>query len=453
LGSKARREYFRAIYERYQKAGREAKQAMLNEFCANTGYHRKYAIRLLNGAPPGKPKARAARPRGCRYGRQALAILTEVWEAAGYPWSVRLKALLPNWMPWIRRRYKLSPKIERELLGISARQMDRRLRASKSEQQRRLYGRTKPGLLLKHQIPIKTDCWDVDRPGFTEIDLVSHSGNSADGEFAHTLNVTDIHTTWTESRAVLGKGQTGIKAALDEVQSTLPFRLLGLDSDNGTEFINWHLKAWCDEQKIQLTRGRPYKKDDNAHVEQKNWTHVRKLLGWERYDSLRAMEAMNDLYRHELRWWLNLFLPSVKLQEKIRVGSKLRRVYGPPQTPLQRVLACEQADADRVAELQRLRERLDPFQLAQGIDRKLQRIYALANRRRSPQAVSAEGKDTNRQGKGCGKAAPGKTKNRFSLTLGNPANGAGFPLSHSHDDDGSRVTFQMSRRSTPGLHS
>ena len=202
MGSKARQEYFRAIYERYRKAGREAKQAMLNEFCSNTGYHRKYAIRRLNGPPPGKARARVGRARGCRYGRQALSILTEVWEAAGYPWSVRLKALLPNWMPWIRRRYQLRPKIEQELLRISARQMDRRLRASKSEHQRRLYGRTKPGLLLKHQIPIKTDCWDVHRPGFTEIDLVSHSGNSAEGEFAHTLNVTDIHTTWTESRAV-----------------------------------------------------------------------------------------------------------------------------------------------------------------------------------------------------------------------------------------------------------
>ena len=381
-----------------------------------------------------------------------MSILAEVWEAAGYPWSVRLKALLPNWMPWIRRRYKLSLKIERELLGISARQMDRRLRARKTEHKRRLYGRTKPGLLLKHQIPVKTDSWDVTTPGFTEVDLVSHSGNSADGEFAHTLNVTDIHTTWPESRAVLGKGQTGVKAALDEVQNALPFRLLGLDSDNGSEFINWHLKRWCDEQQIQLTRGRPYKKDDNAHVEQKNWTHVRKLLGWDRYDSLRAVEAMNDLYRQELRWWLNLFLPSVKLQKKIRVGSKLRRVYGPPQTPWERVLVCSQADPDRLAELKRLRERLDPFRLARVIDQKLERIYALTNRRLSPRAASREETNTNRRGKSCGKAATGKSKNRISPPLGNPTQPAGFPLSHSHGDD-SPVTFSMSRQPPLRLHS
>ena len=452
MGYKAKWEYFRAIYERYRKADRGQKQAMLNEFCSNTRYHRKYAIRLLNGAPPGRRRVAVVRQRRCTYGAQVVSILAEVWEAAGYPWSVRLKALLPNWMPWIRRRYKLSGKIERGLLEISARQMDRRLRPRKTEHKRRLYGRTKPGLLLKHQIPIKTDSWDVDRAGFTEIDLVSHSGNSADGDFAHTLNVTDIHTTWTESRAVLGKGQTGIKAALDAVESTLPFRLLGLDSDNGSEFINWHLKAWCDDRQIQLTRGRPYQKDDNAHVEQKNWTHVRKLLGWERYDSQEAVEAMNDLYRNELRLWLNLFLPSVKLEKKIRVGSKLRRVYGPPQTPFQRVQGCAQADAGRVAELKHLRDGWDPFRLARAIDEKLERIQALTNRRLSPRPASQNESNANRRPKGCGKAAPGKTKNRFSPALGNPAKDAGFPLSHSHGG-GSPVTFSMSRQPSPKLHS
>ena len=190
-----------------------------------------------------------------------------------------------------------------------------------------MYGRTKPGYLLKHHIPVKTDRWDVQSPGFTEVDLVSHSGNSASGEFAHTLNVTDIHTTWTESRAVLGRGEEAVQRALNEIAEVLPFRLLGVDSDNGSEFINWHLKSWCEQKEIQLTRGRPYKKDDNAHIEQKNWTHVRKLLGWERYDTHEAVEAINDLYRHELRLWLNLFLPSVKLLKKMRVGSKVRRVY------------------------------------------------------------------------------------------------------------------------------
>jgi integrase-like protein len=172
--------------------------------------------------------------------------------------------------------------VEEQLLGISARQIDRRLRAKKQAQRRRIYGRTKPGCLLKHQIPVKTDSWDVKTPGFAEIDLVSHSGNSGAGDFAQSLNLTDIYTGWTETRALLGKGQVAVQQALEEIRSRLPFDLLGLDSDNGSEFINWHLRHWCEENQIQLTRGRPYKKDDHAHVEQKNWTHVRKLLGWDR---------------------------------------------------------------------------------------------------------------------------------------------------------------------------
>ena len=255
-----------------------------------------------------------------------LSILAAIWEAAGYPWSVRRKALLPNWMPWIRKRYRMTPQMEKQLLGISARQIDRRLKAKKSERKRRIYGRTKPGALWKHPIPVKTDSWDGSDPGFSEIDLVAHGGNSGDGEFAHTLNLTDIPSGWTESRALLGKSQVAVQEGLDAIEKVLPFRLLGVDSDNGSKFINWHLKGGCEPKQIQLTRGRPYKKDDNAHVEQKNWTHVRKLLGWERYDSRAAVAAINDLYRHELRLWMNLYLPSVKLVKKVRVGSKLRRV-------------------------------------------------------------------------------------------------------------------------------
>jgi len=321
------------------------------------------------------------------YSRETLAVLAEIWEAAGYPWSVRLKALLPQWMPWIRRRFALRPEIARQLLAISPRQMDRRLAAQKSRRQRSIYGRTKPGYLLKHHIPVKTDRWDVDTPGFTEVDLVSHSGNSASGDFAHTLNVTDIHTTWTESRAVLGRGEEAVQRALNDVAGELPFPLLGVDSDNGSEFINWHLKHWCEQRQIQLTRGRPYKKDDNAHIEQKNWTHVRKLLGWERYDTPEAVEAMNALYRHELRLWLNLYLPSVKLVKKVRVGSKVRRVYDAARTPFERVKACKQADQQSVAALEELTKRLDPFQLSSRIERKLQRIARMANRRLSPKAL------------------------------------------------------------------
>ncbi len=442
MGNKGRWEYLRAIYGRYRAAGREAKQVILNEFCANTGYHRKYAIRLLNGLWPEKPPAR--RRRGLGYSQETLRVLTAVWEAAGYPWSVRLKALLPQWLPWMRKRFCLRPEMERQLLQISARQMDRRLAGQKTQRRRRIYGRTKPGYLLKHHIPVKTDRWDVHCPGFTEVDLVAHSGNSASGEFAHTLNVTDIHTTWTESRAVLGRGEEAVQRALHEIAGGLPFALLGVDSDNGSEFINWHLKSWCEGQQIQMTRGRPYKKDDNAHVEQKNWTHVRKLLGWDRYDTHEAVAAINELYSHELRLWLNLFLPSVKLLKKVRVGSKVRRVYDAARTPFERVRECAQADAEKVAQLEQLRKRLDPFQLSWSIERKLERISRLANRRLSPKAVQETAPEQMRgqQTNGRGKAA----------ALGNPAPPAGFPLSDGRNNKLS-VTFPMSRQPHLRLHS
>ncbi len=188
MGHQTNWEFLRAIYERYRKAGRRSKHVILDEFCVNTGYHRKHAIWLLNGPAPGKQPTGRARRRGLSYGHETLSILTAIWEAAGYPWSVRLQALLPLWMPWVRQRFRIRKEIERQLLSMSPRQMDRRLRAKKTEPRRRIYGRTKPGRLLKHHIPVKTASWDVRTAGFTEVDLVSHSGNSGEGEFAHTLS-------------------------------------------------------------------------------------------------------------------------------------------------------------------------------------------------------------------------------------------------------------------------
>jgi hypothetical protein len=379
MRSASRRDYLRRIYARYHQASWLEKQRILDELCANCNYNRKYAIRILNASPPaGKPSRRLRRRRGVAYGSRLVSILKAVWEAADYPWSVRLKALLPEWMPWVRQRYRLSAKLERQLLQISPRTIDRRLGSQKRRLRRRLYGRTKPGTLLKHHIPLKTDYWDVKVPGFAEIDLVSHSGDSASGDFCYSLNLTDIHTGWTETRAVLGKGQEAIRAALEAVREALPFPLRGIDSDNGSEFINQHLYRYCDLRAIQFTRGRPYKKDDNAHIEQKNWTHVRRLLGYVRYDTEAAREAINDLYRNELHLFQNLFLPSVKLAKKERVGSRLRRRYEAPRTPFQRLLASPGVDAEGVAELQRLRETLDPFKLSGTIQAKRERIFQLS---------------------------------------------------------------------------
>jgi hypothetical protein len=384
MGGKSRWDYLKAIYSRYKKVSKPLRARILDEFCQVCGYNRKYAIRLLNGPAPQKPELTAAKGRRPTYGAKVILSLSAIWEAAGYPCSTRLKALLPLWLPWAIKRLAISDPVQKQLLLISPATIDRRLKAKKRQLKKRLYGRTKPGTLLKHHIPIKTDSWDVKTPGFTETDLVSHSGNSEKGEFIHSLNVTDIHTTWVETRAVMGKGQAGVLDAMKQIEQALPFKLLGIDSDNGSEFINYHLKAFCDQKQIQFTRGRPYKKDDNAHIEQKNWTHVRKILGYLRYDSPQALDAINDLYRQELRVLQNLFLPSMKLSEKVRVGSKLKRRYDKPLTPLERLLACPQADPAKLQELKKLRAATDPFALAKTIEQKLQRIYQLANHRVSP---------------------------------------------------------------------
>ncbi len=264
----SKRDYIETLRSRYARATRPAKARILDEVCATTGCHRKSAIRVLT-CPPAAPPSRRRRGRPPLYGPQTQTVLTAIWEAASYPWSARLKALLPLWLPWARRHVPIPAGVEQQLRTMSPRTMDRVLQAQKRRHQRHLYGRTKPGTLLKHHIPIKAERWAVTTPGFVEVDLVSHSGNSGDGTFLQSLNLTDIHSTWVETRAVLGKGQRSVREALVEMAATLPFPLRGLDSDNGGEFINDHLFRYCQTQRIQFTRGRPYKKDDNAHIEQK----------------------------------------------------------------------------------------------------------------------------------------------------------------------------------------
>jgi len=381
LGPKARREYLAGVRDRYPAANRAKRSQLVSEVVANTGYHRKAVIRLLRR--PERPTTTRRKGRPVRYGPRVVGALRVIWQAAGYPWSARLRALLPRWVPWARRRLSLSAETEARLRMMSPRQMDRVLRADKAQLRKRLYGRTKPGTLLKHHIPLRTDRWDVTEPGWSEIDLVSHSGDCAEGEFAYTLDLTDIDSAWVESQALLGKSQVRVQAALASIQGDLPFRLLGIDSDNGSEFINAHLLRYCRAEQIQFTRGRPYKKDDNAHIEQKNWTHVRKILGYVRYDTPEAVAAINDVYA-DLRLLQNLFLPCVKLITKTRVGARVRRVYDTPQAPLDRLVARGKGDASKIAALCRQQATLDPFALAARIEHKLDRIYQLANDRTRP---------------------------------------------------------------------
>jgi len=364
--------------KRYTKADRKGRSELLDELCEVTGYHRKYAIALVgrpaDEALPGTERRR----RGACYGAAVARALERIWEASGYPWSVRLKALVPQWLPWARRHMGgLTAEVQQALLTISPRQMDRLLAAKRNRVRKRIYGHTKPGKLLKSQIPIRTDNWDVRAPGYLEIDLVSHCGPSASGEFVYSLNVTDIHSGWTETRAVLGRGERGVVAALEEIRSGLPFAMVAIDSDNGSEFINKHLVEWCAVHAIRFTRSRPYKKNDNAHIEQKNWTHVRRIFGWDRYDTAGQCAAMNALYRGALYRMQNYFQPCVKLLEKTRVGSKVRRRYDQARTPLERLRAhYDQANVPlAVQKLLLERQKIDPFELSKEIELTLKSLF------------------------------------------------------------------------------
>ena len=387
----ARREYVRHMQGRYGRVGsRSEKSRLLTEVSENLGCHRKHAARRLKGKIVSLDKP--WRRREPVYPEKLIRILEQVWEAAQQPWAVRLKEALPLWLPWIERRWALTVQERRQLLAMSAATIERRLAGYRRKRSRKIYGKTKPGRWLRQTIPIQTESWDVPEPGWLEVDSVSHSGSAAEGLWAYSVNQTDLFSGWVECRATLGKGAQEVLGALDEMRHAMPFELKGLDSDNGEEFVNQHLARYCEKNGILRFRSRPYKKDDQAHIEQKNWTHVRKLIGYDRYDTQEAVDALNDLYRNEWRLFCNLYLPSVKLEKKIRVGSRIKRIYGKAKTPLDRLLESDKGDRVKLNLLRQLREKLDPFELSATVDRKLARIWKLAAKARLQTAAKANRK-------------------------------------------------------------
>lgn len=380
MGSQWKWGYMKTMYVRYSKVkDRKEKSSILDEFCRTYDCHRKHALRLLNGPPPGKTKP-AKKNRKPFYTNRVIDIVETVWKASGYLWSHRLKIAIVLWMPWIEQRFKLTTQEHAQLLSISAPQIDRRLKSKKQWIRKQVYGSTRPGSILKHQIPVKTDSWNIRLPGYIETDLVSHCGGSAFGDFAHTVNWTDILTQWVERRAVMGKGRHAVLQALVYMQQAMPFDLRGIDSDNGSEFINFHLYKYCLDNKIQFTRSRPYKKDDNAHIEQKNWTHVRQLLGYLRYDTLEVIDAINQLYTHELRIFQNYFQPSVKLVKKITTGSKVKKIYDAPKTPFQRLVSSGKGNPLAIKSFHTLAKQFNPFDLSSIIEEKLETIFSMASK-------------------------------------------------------------------------
>jgi hypothetical protein len=380
VSPRSRREYVEAIFLRYKRASRQEKTGILDEFCATCQYHRKHAIRVLKGFKRfTQPKAKK-RGRSPKYDREAiLRPLKEIWLAANLPCSKRLKAIVPLWLPGYSQACEpLSLEVVKALKAISPATIDRLLQPIRIHYKKRGRSTTKPGSLLRKQIPIQTNQWDESRPGFLEADTVAHCGESLSGMFAYTLDFVDIATGWTEQRAVWGKGETGVLEQIKDIEHTLPFPLLGFDSDNGSEFLNHHLLRHFTQRKkpVAFTRSRAYHKDDNAHIEQKNWTHVRQWLGYERLDDPRVVDLLNDLYSTEWRLFHNFFCPSVKLLSKERIGSKTIKRHDSPKTPYQRIKESVHIPGSTKRRLSAKLKNLNPFLLRRAMERKLEKIFS-----------------------------------------------------------------------------
>lgn len=378
MSPKSKKEYLESILVRYRNSEKKEKSAILKEFCEACRYHKKYAIKLLNHYKRFTKPTPRKRGRASKYNKPSiLEPLKNIWLAANLPCSSRLRVILPLWLPFYPKF--LSKEVKEALRSISPASIDRVLQPTRIKYNSRGRSTTKPGTLLRKLIPIKTRQWDEKQPGFIEADTVAHCGTSIAGEYAHTVDTVDIATTWTEQRAVLGKGETGVLKQLKDIEESYPFPLLGFDSDNGGEFLNYHaFKHFTQREKpVQFTRAREYESNDNAHVEQKNWTHVRQYLGYDRLEDPRAVDLMNELYKSEWRLYHNFFCPSVKLLDKKRVGSKTIKIHDRPKTPYQRVLESPHVLKQTKQILKKQFTTLNPFKLKKEMEIKLAKIFNL----------------------------------------------------------------------------
>jgi hypothetical protein len=378
MSKELRREWLPQLQERYGRRNREGKSRMLDELCEDYEYERKYAIKLLSaGLPIGLGRVHAGPER--RY-EIIEPVVKEIWLRSEQPCGKRLVPIVRQWLPFYERRYgELSHRQRRLVKQVSAATLDRLLARARRQHSGRGRGGTKPGSLLRSEIPIRTGSWDLERPGYLEADSVAHCGGSLAGDFIWSLTYTDILSGWTEGGAVWNKGATGVLAATREVEERLPFGLIGFDSDNGGEFLNHHLWTYMRERKVAVdfTRSRPYHSDDNAHVEQKNWTWARQLLGYGRLENPELVGPISALYREVWAPWQNFFLPCLKLEQKWRAGSHWRKRYERPRRAYERLCAPGMLNLKQRRGLRERYESLDPFDLKDQLEEKLKGILKL----------------------------------------------------------------------------
>jgi hypothetical protein len=357
----SRRELAGVVARRYVGAKRAEKGRMLDEFVANTGYNRKYATHLLNHPPRKSGRKRKRRRRQRRYDARVQRALVYVWKAANGICSKRLVPFLPELVPALERHghLEMDRRTRAGLLSLSAATADRLLARERRRFPGHGLGTTKPGSLLKHQIPVRTFAdWNEGAPGFVEADLVAHCGDSTHGEYLHTLVLTDVATGWTEVVALANRSQRAVAAAVDLARRRFPFPLLGLDTDNGSEFLNHNLARYCRDNQITFTRCRSYKKNDQCYVEQKNWSVVRKLIGYERYEGEQSCRCLLSIYE-PLRLYINFFQPSMKLLAKERLGARVKKRYDKARTPYRRALTAARLPKYQRRRLESLRLQLD----------------------------------------------------------------------------------------------
>ena len=374
MSQRSKQEYLQAIRPRYKNASKAQKKQILDEFVATTGYHRKHAIRVLAHGPIRRPKRKRGRKK--LYQGEVVVVLEQIWEICGQICSKRLHPFLPEMVKVLERtgRMQLSEETKALLLQMSRPSIDRCLKRAHHTHPRSL-STTKPGTLLKKSIPVRTYTpWDEEKPGFLEIDLVAHCGSSLEGQFVYTLTNTDLATGWTECLPVFPRTQENVVQALLQVQARLPFPLLGLDSDNGSEFINDLLLQHTRIHQITFTRSRPYKKNDQAHVEQKNGSLVRRLIGYDRLDIPQQALLLDKIYQ-DLRLYTNFFQPVLKLIGKVQLDHHTIKQYDIAATPYQRIQASPDIALDIKARLANLYVQLDPVLLRTSIDQKVDRLW------------------------------------------------------------------------------
>ena len=376
----AKREYLAKIHGRYGRAGRLHKTRILDEFCHNCGYHRKAALRLLNRPLQGACRKRPG-PKPTYDPGQLLPVLKFIWLESDQPCSKLLKAALPAWLAhYPESAPAISDTIREKLLAISPAQIDRLLKPARVRYPRKGLCATRPGTLLRRQVPTRGGPPDTSKPGTVEVDTVAHCGDTTAGDYANSLTFTELYSGWTENRAVWNKSSHAILGQVRQLEGQVPFTMTGFHSDNGSEFLNWPLYEYLTGRplKVPWTRSRAYRKNDNAHCEQKNWTRVRQLLGYERFEHPELVALINNLYSQEWSLLTNHFRPTFKLLKRDKRGSKTVRIYEKqPKTPYQRLLESPDVPEATKRRLQAEHSRLDPFALKKGIEQKLRNFFTV----------------------------------------------------------------------------